>query len=62
MTFKEGKTPNVKKRSNFFILMYVLLCDTLSVYTSQYSPFKTNLGEIHQYSNLICIFESWKFS
>ena len=31
MTFKEWKTPNAKKGSNFFISMYVLLCKPYTV-------------------------------
>ena len=53
MTYKEGKTQDSRKGSNFFILLFFWVTDILYVSNSENSPFKTNFGQIHLYSNLI---------
>ena len=50
MTYKEGKTQDSRKGFNFFIFW---VSDIQHDSNSENSPFKTNLGQIHQYLNFI---------
>ena len=53
MTYKEGKTQDSRKGSNFFYFMIFWVSDIQHDSNSENSPFKTNLGQIHQYLNFI---------
>ena len=53
MTYKEGKTQDSRKNSSFFNFMNFWVSDIQHDSNSENSPFKTNLGQIHQYLNFI---------